>query len=168
MVWPFSQNKETANVKSSKKAEVELMKELPDDLASFFQFKNRERFDFKENERDPDFERHKQANPVKSIPLNNCADFQLAIMDCLSNGSQVEKLGMCREQSDQFQNCIKFQKSLLTKLGLEAVRTVDKYDKIERGADELGLKWLGRVKDAETFPEDVLNDIYDKRDEIWK
>jgi len=168
MVWPFVQEKEKISPKAEKQTEEELMKELPEGLGSFLKLKNHEYFTFKEKDQDPNFDEYKRSNTLNSIYLTNCADFQQAYMNCISNGPTMERMTMCQEKNKQFQSCLKFQKNVLSKLGIEETQSIQRYQDIERAGDDLGIKWVEKVEDPEKLPIEVMEDVYDKRNEIWK
>ncbi len=75
---------------------------------------------------------------------------------------------MCNKESKRYQDCFKLQRNLLLKLGIEHANSIEKYDKIERAADDIGVQWFEEVKDPDVIPDKVLEHVYDKRDEIWK
>lgn len=169
MVWPFSNKKTVVNTRSEEKAEEELLKELPEDLGQFLKFKSREQTRLIDKNPDEDYQHFKDLNPSKNIAVSNCADYHVALMNCLSNGSTGDKLTMCSSHSNAFQNCYKFQKNIIVKLGIENVESEKKYREIERGADDIGIKWFSsKVDEPESLSQTALIEVYDKRDEIWK
>lgn len=169
MVWPFSKQNAVIDTKGEQRAEDELLKELPDDLGQFLKFKSREKVRLVDNNPDTDYHQFSKENPIRDIAVSNCADYHMALMNCLSSGSVADKLSMCNTHSNAFQNCFKFQKNIILKLGIESAESEKKYREIERVADDIGIEWFSsKVEDPEALSQSALTDIYDKRDQIWK
>ncbi|CCH44123.1 hypothetical protein BN7_3681 [Wickerhamomyces ciferrii] len=167
MVWPFHAN--SSPVKQNEdKIEEQVIQELPKDLGDFLKAKNRERFRFKDDTVDEDFGSFKKFYNPNTISKTNCAEFEQAIMDCFDKGSTKEKLSMCKDQTTRLTKCLGFQKIVINKLGVDQIESKDKFYKIEQVADDIGLKWESKVEDPNILPQEILDDIYEKRDEIWK
>lgn len=85
--------------------------------------------------------------------LENCADFQLAERECLTNGSWMKKMTMCREEGKAFNRCYTMQARFLSALGyLSSVRSEEEEERIAMHADKLYHEMLDREqlqKDAQ-------------------
>lgn len=56
---------------------------------------------------------------INDAALINCSMEQAALHDCYSNGTWSQKLGLCRDQSREFEGCLDSQIAVLKEIGYE-------------------------------------------------
>ncbi|PIB02100.1 hypothetical protein CB0940_01564 [Cercospora beticola] len=79
--------------------------------------------------------------------LENCADYQIAERECLTNGSLWKKMTMCREEGKAFNRCYTMQARFLSALGyLSQVRSEEEEERIQMHADKLYHEMLERER----------------------
>ncbi|KAI5370742.1 hypothetical protein Slin15195_G016150 [Septoria linicola] len=77
--------------------------------------------------------------------LENCADYQIAERECLTNGSLWKKMSMCREEGKAFNRCYTMQARFLSALGyLSSTRSEEEEERIQMHADKLYHEMLER------------------------
>lgn len=98
----------------------------------------------------------------------NCADIQSAFMECIQSGPWKERLMGCDKWSKKVQSCVQMQTELLSQLGLEKAQSIQTYKQISSAADTLCMKWLDEYAVQNKMSPEILNDVYDQRDAIWR
>ncbi|KAF2212474.1 hypothetical protein CERZMDRAFT_97742 [Cercospora zeae-maydis SCOH1-5] len=79
--------------------------------------------------------------------LENCAEYQIAERECLTNGSLWKKMTMCREEGKAFNRCYTMQARFLSALGyLSQVRSDEEEERIQMHADKLYHEMLERER----------------------
>lgn len=152
--------------------ELQLLNELTPQLRQFYALESRSHHPFEETvseEQKAEFQvfRKDPANSEKELSQMNCSEYQLRYLRCLT-ADKTSQLIKCSEDSKTVEKCLAFQKQMFYKLGLRYTKNIEKFNKITDTADELGVKWMNRVKNSEHgLDEVVLKSVYDARDYIW-
>ncbi|KAH3688743.1 hypothetical protein WICPIJ_000250 [Wickerhamomyces pijperi] len=159
---------------SEQDKELQLLNELTPQLRQFYNIESRSNHPFTEQdltreqiEKFTTF-RKDPANSEKELSQFHCSEHQLRYLRCLTADKSSRLRGKCLEDSKTVEKCLAFQKQLFYKLGLRYTKDVEKFQKISNTADQLGDKWIDRVRSLDHgLDEVVLNDVYDSRDRIW-
>lgn len=89
------------------------------------------------------------------VALENCAFEQWAELDCLKNGSTLQKLSMCRPEKKKFNRCYDMQVKFLKALGFfEAIGDDKRADAIQMHSDKLWHRLVEQEEQIEKAKEE--------------
>jgi hypothetical protein len=153
--------------------ERELLQELPSSLANFYQSESRQshfRFtdaplSLSDEQRFREFSKGKGESELAAI---NCADYQMEFVNCITNGPWRDRVNGCDLENRRNVKCLKLQKMLFFELGLRYTKDIDKFEKIADSADKLGLNLFEKFDEAKPLGAEILSEIYDEREKVWK
>jgi hypothetical protein len=84
---------------------------------------------------------------VARASLENCVEYQLVERDCLTNGSLLKKMNMCREEGRAFSRCYTMQSRFLSALGyLSTQQSEEEAERVQMHADKLYHEMLERER----------------------
>lgn len=89
-------------------------------------------------------EEFKRENTTRAAVLENCAEVQMMLMQCLKTGTYREKATMCNSRTQALFNCIEKQKTALALLGYESSRSIDEAQHIKGISDDLFVEFYGK------------------------
>ncbi|ANZ74540.1 BA75_00250T0 [Komagataella pastoris] len=111
---------------------------------------------------------YKRENPLHASVLVNCADLQLAFLNCLTEGKFAERMRGCNVKNNFYQSCLNKQSMIFKFFDYNSMTSIKEFEEIKYVADSLFTKYYQCYDDLfeEEKNEKFAKELRAKREEF--
>lgn len=111
---------------------------------------------------------YKRENPLHASVLVNCAELQLAFLNCLTDGKFAERMRGCNVKNNFYQSCLTKQSMIFKFFDYNSMTSIREFEEIKYVADSLFTKYYQCYDDLfeEEKNEKFTKELRAKREEF--